>query len=200
MPSQIRSGLVGLCTRCSVGCHYNPAPLRRAGYVEQFDTLLAELSVREMLMYTAELKRPVQARSSFCNPSRPDPRGSGLAWQCPVADVLCKLTSCLIDRACLPLLQEPMAEKRAQVEHLLEVLGLQVAPRPLLYLSLLWPSSAADAVFLQAADPDCLYVQGCADTHIGDVLSRGISGGQAKRTNIGIALISKCDPAIVHAL
>ena len=34
-----------------------------AGYVEQFDTLLAELSVREMLMYTAELKRPVQVRS-----------------------------------------------------------------------------------------------------------------------------------------
>lgn len=28
----------------------------RAGYVEQFDTLLAELTVREMLLYTAELK------------------------------------------------------------------------------------------------------------------------------------------------
>lgn len=27
-----------------------------AGYVEQFDTLLAELTVREMLLYTAELK------------------------------------------------------------------------------------------------------------------------------------------------
>jgi len=36
-----------------------------------------------------------------------------------------------------------------------------------------------------------MSMQGCADTHIGDVLSRGISGGQAKRTNIGIALISK---------
>lgn len=33
-----------------------------AGYVEQFDTLLSELNVREMLMYTAELKRPVQVR------------------------------------------------------------------------------------------------------------------------------------------
>ena len=39
-----------------------------------------------------------------------------------------------------------------------------------------------------------LRPQGCADTHIGDVLSRGISGGQAKRTNIGIALISECVP------
>ena len=29
-----------------------------AGYVEQFDTLLPELTVKEMLMYTAELKRP----------------------------------------------------------------------------------------------------------------------------------------------
>ena len=28
----------------------------RAGYVEQFDTMLPELSVREMLLYTAELK------------------------------------------------------------------------------------------------------------------------------------------------
>lgn len=38
-------------------------------------------------------------------------------------------------------------------------------------------------------------VQKCADTHIGDVLSRGISGGQSKRTNIGIALIS--DPSVL---
>ena len=30
--------------------------MRAAGYVEQFDTLLAELTVREMLLYTAELK------------------------------------------------------------------------------------------------------------------------------------------------
>lgn len=29
-----------------------------AGYVEQVDTLLPELTVSEMLMYTAELKRP----------------------------------------------------------------------------------------------------------------------------------------------
>ncbi|PNH05921.1 ABC transporter G family member 18 [Tetrabaena socialis] len=31
---------------------------RYTGYVEQFDTLLGELTVREMLLYTAELKRP----------------------------------------------------------------------------------------------------------------------------------------------
>lgn len=30
-----------------------------AGYVEQFDTLLPELTVTEMLLYTAELKCPV---------------------------------------------------------------------------------------------------------------------------------------------
>ena len=29
-----------------------------AGYVEQFDTLIPELTVREMLLYTAELKCP----------------------------------------------------------------------------------------------------------------------------------------------
>ena len=29
-----------------------------AGYVEQFDTLVPELTVREMLLYTAELKCP----------------------------------------------------------------------------------------------------------------------------------------------
>jgi ATP-binding cassette, subfamily G (WHITE), member 2 len=32
---------------------------RYTGYVEQFDTLLGMLTVEEMLMYTAELKRPV---------------------------------------------------------------------------------------------------------------------------------------------
>ena len=41
--------------------------LARAGYVEQFDTLVDELTVTEMLMYTAELKRsrhePLAVRS-----------------------------------------------------------------------------------------------------------------------------------------
>lgn len=32
---------------------------RHTGYVEQFDTLIGVLTVREMLMYTAEMKRPV---------------------------------------------------------------------------------------------------------------------------------------------
>ena len=40
--------------------------LRRfTGYVEQFDTLLDILTVREMLLYTAELKRPVKVRSQL---------------------------------------------------------------------------------------------------------------------------------------
>ncbi|KAK9906864.1 hypothetical protein WJX75_009364 [Coccomyxa subellipsoidea] len=84
---------------------------RYTGYVEQFDTLLPELTVREMLLYTAELK--------------------------------CEMS-------------EPLSKKRARVDQLLEVLALQ----------------------------------GCAGTLIGDTLARGISGGQAKRTNIGIALIT----------
>ena len=35
-----------------------------------------------------------------------------------------------------------------------------------------------------------LTLQGCRNTCIGDTLARGISGGQAKRTNVGIALIT----------
>ena len=33
---------------------------RHTGYVEQFDTLISALTVHEMLMYTAELKRPLE--------------------------------------------------------------------------------------------------------------------------------------------
>ena len=43
--------------------------LYSTGYVEQFDTLLAELTVREMLMYTAELKRPVKVSHPLWSPS-----------------------------------------------------------------------------------------------------------------------------------
>ncbi|GLC56436.1 hypothetical protein PLESTB_001104600 [Pleodorina starrii] len=84
---------------------------RYAGYVEQFDTLLGDLTVREMLLYTAELKRPMH---------------------------------------------EPLADKRREVDKLLRRLALEY----------------------------------CADVKIGDPMAKGISGGQAKRTNIGIALIS----------
>ncbi|KAK9867424.1 hypothetical protein WJX84_007320 [Apatococcus fuscideae] len=84
---------------------------RYTGYVEQFDTLLAELTVKEMLMYTAELKRPFK---------------------------------------------ESRIEKKKRVEQLLDRLALR----------------------------------NCQDTHIGDPMSRGVSGGQAKRTNVGIALIT----------
>ena len=37
---------------------------RFTGYVEQFDTLLDILTVREMLLYTAEMKRPVKEKLS----------------------------------------------------------------------------------------------------------------------------------------
>ncbi|KAG2427597.1 hypothetical protein HXX76_012251 [Chlamydomonas incerta] len=84
---------------------------RYTGYVEQFDTLLGDLTVREMLLYTAELKRPTS---------------------------------------------EPLTEKKEAVDVLLKRLALTP----------------------------------CADVRIGDPLTKGISGGQAKRTNIGIALIS----------
>lgn len=90
----------------------SPAFLRRyTGYVEQFDTLIGTLTVQEMLMYTAELKRP---RS------------------------------------------EALATKRGAVEALLQRLQLDA----------------------------------CKDVKIGGSLAKGISGGQAKRTNIGIALIT----------
>ena len=84
---------------------------RYTGYVEQFDTLLDILTVEEMLMYTAELKRP---------------------------------------------LQESLDTKRAAVEELLDLLALG----------------------------------SCRAVRIGSAVARGISGGQAKRVNIGIALIT----------
>ncbi|KAL6759459.1 P-loop containing nucleoside triphosphate hydrolase protein [Haematococcus lacustris] len=86
--------------------------LRRfTGYVEQFDTLIGSLTVNEMLMYTAEMKR---------------------------------------NRL------EPLSSKQALVDRLLGKLALE----------------------------------GCRDVLIGSQMTKGISGGQAKRTNIGIALIT----------
>jgi energy-coupling factor transporter ATP-binding protein EcfA2 len=38
---------------------------------------------------------------------------------------------------------------------------------------------------------DQLALAGCRDVRIGSVLARGISGGQAKRVNIGLALVSR---------
>lgn len=84
---------------------------RYTGYVEQFDTLLPDLTVEEMLTYTAELTRP---RS------------------------------------------EGHAAKRTAVEDLLGKLALEE----------------------------------CRGVKIGNPLEKGISGGQAKRVNIGIALIT----------
>ncbi|KAL4421764.1 hypothetical protein ABPG77_009747 [Micractinium sp. CCAP 211/92] len=86
--------------------------LRRfTGYVEQFDTLLGTLTVEEMLMYTADLKRPVS---------------------------------------------QSRADKQAAVDELIDVLALEP----------------------------------CRDVLIGSSMSKGISGGQAKRVNIGIALVT----------
>lgn len=85
---------------------------RFTGYVEQFDTLLGTLTVEEMLMYTAQLKREMS---------------------------------------------EPWGEKQEAVDELLEVMALQ----------------------------------SCRSVLIGNPMARGISGGQAKRVNIGIALISQ---------
>lgn len=84
---------------------------RYTGYVEQFDTLLGQLTVYEMLLYTAEMKRPMS---------------------------------------------ETLASKKEAVNELLRKLALET----------------------------------CRDVPIGNALSKGISGGQAKRTNIGIALVT----------
>ncbi|PSC74385.1 P-loop containing nucleoside triphosphate hydrolase isoform B [Micractinium conductrix] len=89
-----------------------PQFLRRfTGYVEQFDTLLGTLTVEEMLMYTAELKRPTS---------------------------------------------HSHAQKKKAVEELVELLALE----------------------------------GCRNVLIGSAMNKGISGGQAKRVNIGIALVT----------
>lgn len=84
---------------------------RYTGYVEQFDTLLGNLTVRENLLYTAELK----ARLSL-----------------------------------------PLAEKVGRVDRSLRQLGLET----------------------------------CADVLVGTPAKRGVSGGQLKRTNIGLALVT----------
>lgn len=82
------------------------------GYVEQFDTLIGELTVTQMLQYTAELKLP------------------------------------------------PSTTKQAKAERVASVIQK-------------------------------LGLASCADTTIGGVLKRGISGGQAKRVNIALALITQ---------
>lgn len=84
---------------------------RYTGYVEQFDTLLDNLTVYEMLLYTAELKNPMTT---------------------------------------------PHADRVARVNAVVDQLAL--AP--------------------------------CRDVRIGSKLARGVSGGQAKRVNIGIALVT----------
>lgn len=84
---------------------------RYTGYVEQFDTLLGNLTVRENLQYTAELK----ARVSL-----------------------------------------PLADKVARVERSLRQLGLET----------------------------------CQNVLVGTPAKRGVSGGQLKRTNIGLALVT----------
>ena len=90
-----------------------------AGYVEQFDNLLPTLTVRETLLYAAELKRPnVKERSQ-----------AALAAEQRVKDV--------------------------------------------------------DALL------DTLQLRSCEHTVVGSTLERGISGGQAKRVNIGISLVTK---------
>ena len=84
-----------------------------AAYVEQFDTLLPSLTVRETLMYQAELKR-----------------GAG--------DI-------------------DVDARREHVDRLIDDLALE----------------------------------SCADVIVGSSLARGISGGQAKRVNIGISLVTR---------
>lgn len=90
---------------------------RHTGYVEQFDTLCDNLTVYENLMYTAEMKLPMEM---------------------------------------------PIAEKQERVNKLIEDLDLVK----------------------------------CRDTLIGNAQRKGVSGGQAKRVNIGVSLIS--DPKVLY--
>merc|ERR1712151_373992 len=84
----------------------------RVGYVEQFDTLVSELTVEQMLSYTAALKLPASSTNE---------------------------------------------QRRARVNEVITRLDLDA----------------------------------CRHTVIGSSLVRGISGGQAKRVNIGLALITR---------
>lgn len=90
---------------------------RYTGYVEQFDTLLGQLTVYEMLMYTAEMKRSIK---------------------------------------------ESYEDKKAAVDEVIRKLALE----------------------------------SCRNVPIGSALSKGISGGQAKRTNIGIAMVT--NPRVLY--
>ncbi|WPT13872.1 ABC transporter G family member 22 [Picochlorum sp. SENEW3] len=91
---------------------------RYTGYVEQTDTLLPILTVEEMLLYTADLKKPIS---------------------------------------------ESKKSKMDAVEELLGVLALD----------------------------------SCRDVLIGSELARGISGGQAKRVNIGISFDHKSEGVVL---
>mmetsp|Transcript_27729 Transcript_27729/g.31168 ORF Transcript_27729/g.31168 Transcript_27729/m.31168 type:complete len:701 (-) Transcript_27729:361-2463(-) len=82
------------------------------GYVEQFDTLVGELTVEDMLRYTADLKLPTNLTAE---------------------------------------------EREGRVNEVIQMLNLD----------------------------------SCRSTVIGSPLSRGISGGQCKRVNIGLALITR---------
>jgi len=85
---------------------------RLVGYVEQFDTLVGELTVEQMLSYTASLKLPASTTAG---------------------------------------------ERQDRVEEVISKLDLH----------------------------------SCRNTIIGSALLRGISGGQAKRVNIGLAMITR---------
>ena len=53
------------------------------------------------------------------------------------------------------------------------------------------PRSAAERDFIVERLIEDLRLQKCADVVVGNALSRGISGGQAKRVNIGISLVTR---------
>ena len=93
-----------------------------AAYVEQFDNLLPTLTVKETLLYAAELKRPNIGK-----------------------------------------MKDPIALRKAAEQRVRDVNQLIKT----------------------------LQLQSCENTVVGSNLERGISGGQAKRVNIGIALVTK---------
>ncbi len=162
-----------------------PAFLRRyTGYVEQFDTLLGDLTVREMLLYTAELKRPVseslqekKEKVGACvgvaqgalNPAGPSPH----------ARVHLSLFAMLTVRTsyCCHLIASSY-EMQTRPAHTL------TCPMPGL-----WPCTAMQVEALLRR----LALDTCADVPIGDPLTKGISGGQAKRTNVSASGLPRPD-------
>ena len=173
------------------------ALLRRdVGYVEQHDTLLPLLTPAEMLLYTAELKQP---------------RGT------PVGEKQ-RVVAALVDRQAGAEGRRRGRERAAEGRGPPGCLGpagrwgggsrgtpaddrcpcITPAPCPKVCSHEAYHSGVAVTPMCDHSPPPraCrLSLEDCQHTAIGGALVRGISGGEAKRTNVGVSMINR--PAVL---